>query len=402
MNRRNLLKYVLPSLCLNLPLSSQATLRAPKFKMRKNVVLVTVDLGLFEKNFREYDNNCPYFVKHFSHMTDNVTYFKGMSQPGLGGGHDVQHATFTCLKYTDRDRYPERSFISLDQHLAERSIQETRHRSIYHKVSSGDNVSFNSQAQPTPSYNKASDLHDNLFGYTDMGLVKQALAKKRFIMKELLSNVKRRWKGTPEEIDLAASLEYKMDDIETQEKWLRVRKPRMTRKFDNNIHKAPLLNIDWNFSTIFNSLEKEQTKIAVIQFGGGSALLRGLPEITHGYHTLSHHSYYKERTSELEIVDSYILAGLGKFLTRLQDAKMLDDTIVLFTCAMADANRHSSRNIPAFLFGGGFKHKKMVECSEGKTITKPTSHLFSSILKQAGSSDTTFSGNKEIIQELFA
>lgn len=122
MKRRTLLKSSLPLLCAG---ASQNLMAAPpKFSrtsLKKNVVLVTVDLGLFEESFHKGKNECHYFNRFFQDFKDDVTYFNDLFQPGIGGGHEVEHATFTTLKFTDRDQHPNRPFISLDQHLAEYS-----------------------------------------------------------------------------------------------------------------------------------------------------------------------------------------------------------------------------------------------------------------------------------------
>lgn len=255
-------------------------------------------------------------------------------------------------------------------------------------------------AQPAPSFNGLVKLHEDLFGYTDMGKVKQDIAKQRFILKELQNNTKRRWTGSQEEKDMVASIAYKINELDEKVKWLKVRKPKMTAKFKaSEIEKSPLKNANENFSTIFHALEKEQTKIALVQFGG--PMTKGVEGISHGYHTLSHHAYYSERVEELKTIDSYVLKSLQGFLQQLKESELLKDTIVLFTCGMADANRHSSKGVPAFLFGGGFKHKKCVECKDSsgnQSIT--TAQLYSTILKQTGFNDPSFSGNREIIKEI--
>lgn len=402
MNRRTLLKSSLPLIAAGATHNLAAA--PPKFSrtpLKKNVVLVTVDLGLFEENFHKGKNECPYFRQYFKDFVDDVTYFNQLSQPGIGGGHDVEHATFTTLQFNHRDKFPNRPFISLDQHLAEYSRQETRHKFIYHKVTGGGrNVSFNSLAQPAPSFNGLEKLHSDLFGFTDMGKVKQNISKQRFILKELYNNTKRRWRATQEEKDMIASIDYKINDLDEMVKWLKVRKPKMTPKFKiNEVEKSPLINAHENFNTIFHALEKAQTKIALVQFGGD--ITKGIPGISHGYHTLSHHAYYSERIEELTAIDGHVLKSFAGFLQQLKESKLLKDTVVLFTCGMADANRHSSRDVPAFLFGGGFKHQKCIECKDdyGKqTIT--TAQLYSTILKQAGFNDPGFSGNKQIIKEL--
>jgi hypothetical protein len=199
---------------------------------------------------------------------------------------------------------------------------------------------------------------------------------------------------------MLASIDYKIDDLDERVKWLKVRKPKINPRFNiNEIEKAPLLHAEENFNTIFNALDKEQTKIALVQFGGG--LIKGVPGINHGYHTLSHHANYSERIEELQTIDGYILKSFQGFLNKLKESKLLDDTIVLFKCGMADANRHSGKHVPAFLFGGGFKHKDFIDCSDDAgNVTIPTTHLYSTILKQVGFNDVTFSGNKEIIQDI--
>ena len=407
MNRRDLIKVGIPATLLghssNLlsatdPFANQFT----KTKMKKNVVLVTVDFGLFEGNYREGKEKCHYSSKFFQPFKDEMTYFNHMYQPGLKDAHSGAHATFTGMLYSDRDLYPNRPFISLDQHLAEYTIQETRHKSIYHKIGGGGNCSYNSLAQPTPSFKSLDTLHENLFGYTDMGKVKQDIAKKRFILKEIYNNTKRRWKGTREEKDLLDSIDYKIDDLDSQVKWLKVRKPKITPKFDKNaVKNTPLKHIDENFNTVFNALENEQTKVALMQFGGG--ITRGLEEITYGHHGLGHHGYDSQKIEQLTALDSYVMRGLANFLDKLKTADMLDDTIVLFTCAASCSNTHSTRDIPAFLFGGGFNHKKCIECQdENKNLHTPTVQLLSSILKQVGFKNPSFSGNKKVIDSLFS
>ncbi|MCM8536619.1 MAG: DUF1552 domain-containing protein [Lentisphaeraceae bacterium] len=395
-NRRNLIKSGIAALSAGLPLQSNAETNQYKFKLKKNIVLVTVDLGLYGKNFQEGAENCHYFQKCFSHLKEDVTYFNGMSEPILGGGHRMQHASLTCMTYQQRERYPDRPFVSLDQLIAETSVQESRHKSIYHKINSGGSVSFNTKAQPTPYFDGHDKLHEDLFGVTDMGLVKRNLRKKQYILKELFINVRRRWKGTPVEQRLVDSLKSEIEGIDTQLKWLKVRKPRMNFRTDKKIEEAPGKHLNYNFNTLFHALEKEQTKIAVVHIGDVAKKL-GLG----GHHHLTHHGNLQQRISGLETVDTCILNALANFVEKLKTAEMLDDTIVLFTCAMADASAHSSRSVPAFLFGGGFKHKKSIDCQDGREIVKPTSHLFSSILKQAGSPSQSFSGNNSIIEELF-
>ena len=370
-------------------------------KQQKNLVLVSVDLGLYEKFHREGGVNCHYMNKFFYDFKGSRTYFKGMHQPEMTGGHPCQPATFTCMKFEDRQRYPHRPFISLDQRLAQATLQETRHRLIYHQAFKGGNFSWNRFAQPMPAIKGANALYNQLFEKIDEARDRALLRRERTVLMALGKNLKRRWRGIPEEITLRDSINYQLEDIEEKEKWLKVKKPYLKKTFDPNIEETPLVSCKHNFKLIYDALEKQQSKIAMIQFGGGR-LTHGVKGVNHGYHTLSHHGYYKERTHELSLLDNEVLGGLQGFLQLLQDGGLYDDTIVLFTCAMADANSHDNKRAPFFLFGGGFNHQEEIDCqdSAGK-VHYPTMSLYSSLLKQCGLKDIQFSGNREIIKELF-
>ena len=399
MHRRDLLK--LSALGLALPGSLAAkSVSGARTTLKKNVVLVAVDLGLFVNGYKEGGHKCKYMNKYFKEFKGEMTYFGGLSQPGMGGGHEVQAATFTGLKYEDRNHYPDRKFISLDQHLAEYSLQTTRNKLVYHKVASGDHISWNKFMQPMPAIHGLNNLHTHLFEKTDLDKEKAAIKRERDILSALARNIRRRWKGSPQEVDLKDSLQFQLEDLEEREKWLKVKKPYTKKNFGKDAEKSPLPSCHHNYDLIFEALEKKQTQIATIQFGGG--LTRNLPGITHGYHTLSHHSYYTERTSELEIIDGKVLGGLRGFVRKLKQSNMLDDTIVLFHCGMADANKHTNKNGVAFMFGGGFKHKENVKClgSDGQ-VKYSTSMLFSSIIKQSGLRQTKFNGNTSLIPDIF-
>ena len=397
MDRRTFLQMSAMGLLAN-PVASAKTATPSKFSLKKNLVLVTVDLGLYNKYFREGGVNSKYMNDFFYDFKGDRTYFDGIYQPGMGGGHTCEEATFTCLKYEDRHKNPELPFISLDQHIAKHAIQETRHKLIYHQVSSGRHMSWNSFAQPMPAIQGANALHNKLFEKNDEAKERATIRRERNVLLALNKNIKRRWQGRSEEVDIRNAIEFQLEELEEKEKWLGDKKPYLKKEF-GDVSKAALVNCKENFKLIYQALEKKQTKIAMVQFGGG--LTRGLPGITHGYHTLSHHGEYPERVRELSKIDSEVLGGLQGFLKLLQEGNLLDETIVLFTCGMADASRHSNRNAPAFLFGGGFQHQESISCQKAGKVHYPTSSLYSSILKQLGMKQTSFLNENKIISELF-
>ena len=77
------------------------------------------------------------------------------------------------------------------------------------------------------------------------------ISKQRIILQELKKNAKRHWHGTPEEIQLIQSIDYQLENLDSREKWLKVKRPRQKMKFDANIEKQALLNADHNYDLIF-------------------------------------------------------------------------------------------------------------------------------------------------------
>ena len=103
MNRRNFIK--MGSSGLLVPSTFAAKSKAPEHRvsLKKNVVLVNLELGLYAPDFRNGGASSRYMTEIFSEFKGQMTYFDNLSEPGMSGGHDCQPSTFTALKYANRD-----------------------------------------------------------------------------------------------------------------------------------------------------------------------------------------------------------------------------------------------------------------------------------------------------------
>lgn len=401
MKRRDFLK--LSTLGAAAPMNLFAAKKEDVFrvKLKKNIVLVNLELGLYAPNFRDNGADCKYMTEIFSEFKNQMTYLDGISEPGMGGGHECQPASFTALRYDYRELYTTSKMMSLDQRLADGSIQETRHKFLYHQVNRGNSMSWNRFEQPISAIAGANELYEQLFARTDKDMAKARIRRERDILAALSRNIRRQWTGTPQETDMKNSLDYQVDLLDEREKWLKVKKPYLKKAFGEKEESNPLPSCANNFDLVYEALEKQQTKVAMIQFGGGG-LQRGMPGIELGHHGNTHHAGYPERIYALEAIDSAVLTNLRKFLRKLQAGNMYDDTIVLFHCGMGNAAAHDPRRTASFLFGGGFTHQKSIKCLGGKKEhIYSTCNLFSSVLKQSGFKDYSFNSSKEAIPELF-
>ena len=115
--------------------------------------------------------------------------------------------------------------------------------------------------------------------------------------------------------------------------------------------------------------------------------------VTH--HNLSHHGLDKSKIGQLKKIETEILERFGDLLTQLKARKengspLLDQTSVLFGSNLGNANAHTSKNLPVFLAGGGFKHGHYV-AKHGKDGTdQPLCNLFVRMLRNAGIETESF------------
>jgi hypothetical protein len=401
MNRRAFLASSAAGLTIPASQLSAASKKVePRINLKKNVVLISLDLGLYAPNFQENGANCKYMTEIFSEFKGQMTYFDGISEKGMRGSHECQPATFTTIPYEDRQHYPQKKMISLDQIIADGSIQETRHKFLYHRINRGSSMSWNKFEQPLPAIEGANELYETLFSRTDTKLEKARIRRERDILSTLARNLRRYWRGNIQEEDMKASLDYQLAVLDEREKWLKVSKPYLKKAFGERDEKQPIPSCDNNFQLIYDALEQKQTKIALVEFGAGG-LNAGLAGVELGHHGNTHHGGYAERIYALETIDTGVLTGVKNFLHKLKEGGLYDDTIVLFHSGFADASKHTNKKAPAFLFGGGFNHKESIACLNGKEHIYSTSDLFTSILKQSGFNNKTFSNSKQAIPELF-
>jgi hypothetical protein len=77
-----------------------------------------------------------------------------------------------------------------------------------------------------------------------------------------------------------------------------------------------------------------------------------------GHHGLSHHKEDKKVMADIAKIDTYLVTQFAYFLERLKSVKegegtLLDNSLILYGSAIADANRHSHHDLPIVLAGGG-------------------------------------------------
>ena len=81
--------------------------------------------------------------------------------------------------------------------------------------------------------------------------------------------------------------------------------------------------------------------------------------ISEGYHFLTHHSGSAEKIAKVAKIERWYMERFARFLRKLgsmQEADgttVLDNSMIIYGCAIGDGNRHNHDQLPVVLAGGG-------------------------------------------------
>ena len=170
--------------------------------------------------------------------------------------------------------------------------------------------------------------------------------------------------------------------------WSKKPKPKVDAKPPVNIrNSADLIGKTrlW-FDLIHLALQTDSSRLVTLQLLGTSNVppIRG---VTQGHHNLSHHGKDPAKIAQLKILELEEMKTLRDFLTQLGQTReegesLLDRTMVFFSSNLGDASKHSVKNMPVLLAGGGFKHGRHLAFDENKN--PPLCNLFVSMLQRMG------------------
>ena len=112
-------------------------------------------------------------------------------------------------------------------------------------------------------------------------------------------------------------------------------------------------------------------------------------DIAEGHHFLTHHMGNQEKIKKVAKIEKWYMERFAKFLRTMDSMKdadgrsVLDNSMIVYGCAMGDGNRHNHDDLPVVLAGGGGgtlspgRHLKL------KNST-PMTNLYVAMLERAG------------------
>lgn len=366
--------------------------------VKRRMVCINTPLGVHppyffpEKAGRDYELS-PYLdvLKDFR---DDFTVISGLSHPDVGPSHDSNYSFLTTAPHPERRAGFENS-ISLDQFAAEQTFGQTRFPTLPLSCE-GFGLSWTRSGASVPSENWPSGVFAKLFleGRPDeVQAQARRLADGQSVLDAVCDQAKKMEKilgaGDREKLDeYFTSVRELEQRLAQAQAWSKKPKPKVDVKQPQDIQNSADLigkNRLW-FDLIHLALQTDSTRLVTLQLLGTSSV-PPIQGVNQGHHDLSHHGQEPSKIAQLKILEIEKMKTLRDFLAQLKQTKeegssLLDRTTVFFSSNLGDAGKHSVKNMPVLLAGGGFRHGQHLAFDENNN--PPLCNLFVSMLQGLG------------------
>jgi hypothetical protein len=387
----------------------------------KRMVFVSTGLGMnpptfFPKDFGPNFAPSPVLPAMMKHR-DEFTLFSHMDHPNVF----TKHAGIKSLLngVLNKNARPGQN-VTIDQVAANHLGYTTRFPSLHISLGGAENASYSSSGISLRQETSPEDLFKKLF-VADSAAARKARALKLEEQGSVLDLVRaqaRRLERSVSRADKDKLDEYLTAIREAEERlqgmrqWQNVRKPTVSKD-----HYDPTARghggMDYGFlgpmmfDLLALALQSDSSRIITANFSMHNKVIE-LDGVSTGYHSLSHHGRRSDKLSQLQIVETFYMEQLSRFIGTLKTfgsggRSLFDDTMVFFGSGISDASRHSNRNLPIILAGGGLKHRGHHDAKQrhnGKQT--PLNNLFTTMLQQFGVETESFNGATGNLNHLLA
>ena len=326
--------------------------------------------AFFPKTFgRDYEVSPT--LAPMSGLRDNFTVFSHMDHPGIFTKHGAMKSV---LSGVSPQGAAAGTSVSMDQVAAEHVGYQTRFPSLHIAIGGSLNASWTRSGIKVREYSNPRDLFKLLFVKDSEAAIKKReveLSEQGSIL-DLLRQQAKQFERRTNPSDKQKLDEYltAIREAETKlqgmRRWLKQEKPNVEYDASGNPHSgmdyaflSPLM-----FDLLFLAIQSDSSRVFTAGFGMHNRTIE-LDGVTGGYHGLSHHGNRPDQLRQLQVIDKFYVEQLARFVGRLKDSSLgdqgdgnlLDKTMVLFGTGLGDASRHSNRDLPTVIAGGGFEHR---------------------------------------------
>lgn len=397
-DRRQFLKAVGVSIALpNLESLARADRSAEKPAMR--MVCISSALGMNPEAFfpKSFDPNYPLSptLKSLAPLRKDFTVFSHMDHPGIFTKHAAMNSLLSGI---DAKKAAVGENVSMDQIAAAHVGYQTRFPSVHISLGGSQGASWTSSGIKVREESDPLQLFRKLF-VNDSDAARQARKLELERQGSVLDLV--RAQAARLEKSVNAADRRKLDEyltaireaesrIQGIKRWQDI--PKAKVDFDNSVNAHG--NMDYPtlsplmFDLLLLAIQSDSSRVFTAGFGMHNHVIE-IDGITDGYHGITHHGNLPGRLKQLRIIDAFYIQQMARFMTKLKNTRtlhgnLLDETMVFFGSCLGDASRHSNRNLPIILAGGGFQHGSHVNAMQRSGQQTPLNNLFTTMLQRFG------------------
>lgn len=402
MNRRKFLRAA--GVCIALPYLESLAVPVSASTGPRNFVAIGTYLGWHQNAFYPKETGTAYTMPEtlmpLAAFRDHFTIFSGLDHRAPNGHNNWANflSGHTPKQY------------SVDQMIADEIGGKSRMPSIQLTAGAGEGakaMSFTKQGIGLPLIQRPSVLYKRLFpSKSDRARTEYLLRSGRSALDEVTVDARQLQRSLP------GSDADRLDQYFTS---LRAVEKRMGQQLE--IINEPIPRPDYqlpDYDPITPNLQMEAENIfydlmaLAIETESSRVLsmfLDGLGQVFSidgralgaGYHGLSHHGNDPGMIQDLIAIETAHVHCLAGFIKQLQEKRtangksLLNDTVVLVGTGMGDASRHSNRDLPTLVMGGGFNHQGHLAFDPKDASTPLLGDLYLTIMQKLGMEVDAFS-----------
>ncbi|MBH57234.1 MAG: hypothetical protein CMJ82_08630 [Planctomycetaceae bacterium] len=357
----------------------------------RRLVCVGNHLGFYPGNFFPQTEGVDYIstptLKPLETHRNDLTVFSNLDHE-LNGGHKAVQGFLTSIKKEEASGFPTKN-MSLDQAAAEHVGSATRYPSINTGIHQGTDMCWTRAGVHVPPVNNPAALFKALFVQSpqdsrdleltrlkDQASILDALRESASALNHTLN------KADQNKLDqYLTSVRDVERQLQMSREWLNRPKPDSPIDAIHEDERQHVDEVALFYDLMALALQTDSTRVATLETGMG---FRTNELNLESYHAISHHGKSEGRIDQLQVIESFLTTKLSDFITRLKDAEIFEDTLIVFGSGMSDGSIHSNRNLPVLLAGGGIDHQGHLVCPEQSHQRVPLANLWLSTLNWFG------------------
>jgi hypothetical protein len=361
----------------------------------RRMICICAPLGFIPANFIPKTTGKAYelsrLLENLSEYRDDFTVISGLA--GIAGGHQAIAGFLTGIPGAGQPGI--RNGVSVDQFAAERIGALTRFPSLA-LSGEGLGLSWTRTGARVPAHNSPSRLFAEMFLEGKESEV-QAQLNNLHEGRSILDDV--RDHANSFRSNLGADDRERLDEYLTSvreleqrlvvdEKWCKTPKPKVTvEPFKDISNRNDLIGrTRLLFDLAHLAIQTDSTRLVTIMLAGSSSA-PPIPGVSRGHHDLSHHGKDPGKLAQLNLIDIECMKVLRDLVAKLKrsnegEETLLDRTTVYLSSNLGDASSHSTKNLPVFVAGGGFRHGQHLAFDPQSP--PPLCNLYVSMLQRLG------------------